>query len=337
MSKSNTTLTPAERHILDRLGGHRWTIKRFTPAAVKAAKADWKAAYTAVGFTTSALMTTDRTNPKMGKIGLPAMGVTLHSARNALLAWDAAGPQIRFDLAAAVGVPVSAVDNVLRLTVCPMSTYGCRCGCVTAQSANAVLVRSQRSRLARHVFMMFNPASAFTLMAHQLKAARDQHGRSGARWRVNISDDLRLENLAPGLFSVAPRPYSYTKWRPDQRPGRKDVRLVYSASERTSTEQIVKWCKAGHRVAVVMDVPRGAPLPARWAGLVVVDGDATDDLYAHRQGVIVGLRAKGTKQARTTMLDRGFTKPAEVRVQVRPKRPATSPIVPVAGQVAAAA
>ena len=321
---SNTTdLTPAESHILRQLGGRRWSTKRYTAAAVETAQEEWEAVYTAAGFATSALLTTDRTNPKLGKIGKPALGITIHSARNALIAWDAAGPQMREALSAAVQSTPEGVERVLRHNVCPQSTRGCRAGCTTAQSANALLTRSQMSRLSRHIFLMFRPASAFALMARQLDTARFQNGLRGARWRVNVSDDLRIERLAPGLFSVAPRPYSYTKWSPEQRPGRPGFRLVYSASETTSDEQVVGWCNAGHRVAVVMDVRKGDPLPETWLGIPVVDGDETDDLWSHPEGVVVGLRAKGTKENRDKMLGFGFTKPAVPEpVQVTIKRSA---------------
>jgi hypothetical protein len=305
---SNLNLSPAERHILEQMGGRPWQARQRTDAAVEAARAEWKAVHTAVGFATSALLTTERTNPKMGKIGLPALGLTIHSATNALIAWFKAGDEIRHDLAVAVGVAEADIDDVLRLTVCPRSTKGCVGGCVTSKSANAKLDRSQRSRLARHIFLMFRPAAAFTLMGDQLKAARDLHGRRGARWRVNVSDDLRMELLAPGLFSLAPRPYSYTKWSPEERPGRPGFRLVYSASERTSPQTIADWCQAGHRVAVVMDVKRGKAIPDSFLHLPVVDGDLTDDLWAHPAGAIVGLRAKGTKDARAAMLKSRFTK-----------------------------
>jgi hypothetical protein len=304
------TLSPAELHILERLGGRRWTVKRFTPEAVKAAKQEWKATHNAVGFATSRWMTTDETNPKLGKSGLPTLGITIHSARHALAAWKATDLLVRHDLATAVGSTVLGVERVLRHTVCPMSTKGCRGGCVTAESVNALNERSQRARLARHVFLMFRPASAFALTADHLDRACEKYGRRGARYRVNVSDDIRFELLAPGLFSVAPRPYAYTKWTPEQRPGRPGFRLVYSGSERTSDQEIVDMCSAGLRVAVVLDVPKSKPLPATWHGITVIDGDKTDDLWQHSEGVIVGLRSKGRLDMRASMLASGFAKPA---------------------------
>jgi hypothetical protein len=342
---NNTHLTPAERHILERLGGRRWSTKRYTAAAVEVAQADWKAVYTAVDFGSSNLLTTDETNPKLHKVGLPTFGLTIHSARMAMDAWAAATGDVRMALADAVGVSTGDVDRALGMTVCPRSTHGCRCGCVTAMSANARLEQTQKSRLGRHLFLMFRPASAFALMARQLDQARYTHGLRGARWRVNISDDLRMELLAPGLFSVAPRPYSYTKWSPAERPGRPGFRLVYSANEAVTDDQVIAWCGEGHRVAVVMDVAMSQPLPGRWNGITVVDGDETDDLWSHPAGVVVGLRAKGTLAERQKMLDYGFTRHAapscvaSTPVSVQLGRQATSAAPPcgaasVVGQVA---
>ncbi len=327
MSKSR--LTPIEAHILAQLGGRRWTRKRFNKAIVKAAQAEWKAVHTAVGFAKGAIMTTEKTSPKLGKSGVPSLGMTIHSAQNALIAWNAIDPGTQTGLAAAVGATTEEISRVLRYSVCPKSSRGCRCGCVTAESFHARMERSQVARLARHLFLLFRPASAFALMGSELRDAEFEHGPRGARWRVNVSDDLRIELLAPGLFEVAPRAYSYTKWAPEERPGRAGFRLVYSASEHTSDEQIKAWCEAGHRVAVVLDVPRSQSLPATRDGITVVDGDETDDLWAHPEGVIVGLRAKGTAEVKGKMLEYGFTKPAVASTPVQllgVGRPAPFPV-----------
>jgi hypothetical protein len=57
-------------------------------------------------------------------------------------------------------------------------------------------------------------------------------GKDKARWRVNISDDIRWEVVAPGLLDVAPLGYTYTKWLPEERPAIEALSIVYSANER---------------------------------------------------------------------------------------------------------
>ena len=65
-------------------------------------------------------------------------------------------------------------------------------------------------------------------------------------------------------------------------------------------------------MAVVIDVPK-KKLPSTWRGITVSDGDATDDLYTHPAGVIVGLAAKGvSKKVKEEMRCSGFSRPVAV-------------------------
>jgi hypothetical protein len=147
-----------------------------------------------------------------------------------------------------------------------------------------------------------------------------------------VSDDIRWETVAPGLLEIAPKAYAYTKWSPRMRPEVEGLRVVYSATENTKVQDIVSRCQAGHTVALVLDVAKREPLPATWAGIDVVDGDKTDDLWDHPHGVIVGLRLKApTLALKQKARDLGF---AHVPV---PPVPASSVslIVPDATKIAA--
>lgn len=319
-TSAKPALSPVEALILERLGGARWTKKRYTTATVAAGRRRWKAIHLAVGFENSRLFTTEETSPKMRKNGVPTLGVTIHSAKNALVAWNNVTPKQRRALAEAVGASEAAIEEALHHSVCPMSTRGCRGGCVTATSFNAQRPACEPARLARTLFLLFCPADAFAVMGSQLEEAKMKNGHRGARWRVNVSDDIRWERLAPGLFKLAPRRYAYTKWSPAQRPGYEGLRLVYSASERLADLDIVAYCQQGHTVAVVFDVVKGTALPETWHGIPVVDGDETDDLFEHPLGVIVGLRVKGTKEAQAAMVRSGFARPAFPVGPPKPKR-----------------
>lgn len=316
-------LTIQEQRILTGLGGRPWTASRYLASNLGDARKLWAELREAVGFRRhhSGWMTTDTTSPKMRKTGLPSAGVNLHAAKDAAQAWSLLGPVEQSAVAGVFGLSTNAIAAVLAPTVCAHSTPGCRQACVVAHSANAVLPRSQRSRLARSLLTLLTPEHAVTLTAHALDRLAQAHGPGGARWRVNVSDDLRWELLAPGLFH-GPQGYSYTKWPVAARPGRPNLRLVYSATERWTPAQVVEMCAAGHRVAVVLDVPKSSPLPDRWAGVQVVDGDTTDDLWAHPSGVIVGLRAKApTRELKQQMRASGFAwpVPASTPVTLRTK------------------
>lgn len=322
MTVRDIPLAPAEQFILERLGGRRWTTKRYTRATVKAAQDRWVRIRKAADFAgKEGWLTTEKTNPKLGKSGIPSVGVTIHSATVAIGFWKTLPAETQAAYAEALDVTVEEIERGLARTVCPRSTVACRTACVVAHSVNGENVLSMRARLARHLFLMFHPAEAFTMTAEHLAQLRRDHGVRGARWRVCINDDLRWELLAPGLFTIAPRPYSYTKWTPAERPGRPGFRLVYSASERTTDLDIIRWTAQGHRVAVVFDVKKGQPLPDTWWDIPVVDGDLTDDLWSHPDGCIVGLRAKGRTAAKELMRTRGFARPAvpvTIRTQQEP-------------------
>jgi hypothetical protein len=47
------------------------------------------------------------------------------------------------------------------------------------------------------------------------------------------------------------------------------------------------------------------PLPEEFLGFQVVDGDATDSRWKDPEGVIVGLRRKGSMRADSPMVRRG--------------------------------
>ena len=63
---------------------------------------------------------------------------------------------------------------------------------------------------------------------------------------------------------------------------------------------------------MVFDVGRHGPLPSSWRGVKVVDGNLTDDLWAHPYGVIVGLNPKGpTNAALERLAASGFARPVD--------------------------
>lgn len=214
-------------------------------------------------------------------------------------------------MAAALNCTEADLTAALNVSFCPKATQGCTGGCVTNHSYHASLSQTQKSRLLRDAFTMIRPDLAMALTADQLRRTVTKAGsKEKARWRVNISDDIRWEVVAPGLLDVAPLGYTYTKWLPEERPAVDGLSIVYSANERWTDTDIVEACKAGFRVAVVFDVAKGK-LPATWNETVVVNGDITDDLYEHPAGSIVGLVVKGrTADIKEEMARTGFARAA---------------------------
>ena len=286
---ATSILSRIEVMILERLGGNAWTDATVT---LQEAEARRHAALAAVGLTSSRWWTDETTSPKLGKAGLPTRGVTLHAAKDALRVWVSLPTRVQTELAAAFDVTPDDVLRDLGISVCPCSSVACITLCVVAHSANSQFDVTQISRLVRTMMVMFAPKDALTITAHGLERLRTKFGDDGARWRVNVSDDIRWELVAPGLLKIAPKAYAYTKWSPKTRPEVEGLRVVYSATEHTKVQDIVSRCQEGHTVALVLDLAKREPLPATWAGINVVDGDKTDDLWDHPHGVIVGLRLK---------------------------------------------
>lgn len=307
-NSSTVVLSGAEQTILTALGGRPWRAEQFTEAALADARRDWRHLRTAAGFAgPGRWLTTSRTNPKMAKSGFDTVGVTLHSAGEARKVWRSLDADVQKRIADALGSTVDDVAISVRATVCPYATPACIDACVTGKSAHSALGRTDVSRLTRTLFHLHRPAPAFCLTGDGLKRLHGDHG-ADCRWRVNVSDDIRWEHLAPGLFEFGVRGYSYTKWPAVKRPGFTGFNVVYSATERTTTETIVDLVAGGERVAVIFDVKASA-MPTVWNGIRVSDGNRTDDLYEHVGPCIVGLAAKGpTKAIKQRMRESGFSR-----------------------------
>lgn len=305
-------LSPVERQLLTKLNGSPWAIDQATTEVVAEAKAMWTALSRAAGYASASRWFTDHvTSPKLGKAGVPTVGFTLHAARSASDAWKATEAVFRHSVAAILGRSEADVAEALNVTFCPKATIGCILGCVTNHSYHASLAQTQQTRVLRDAFITTRPDLALALTADQLRrTVARAGGKDKARWRVNISDDIRWEVVAPGLLDVAPLGYTYTKWLPSERPAIDGLSIVYSANERWTDADIVEACSAGHRVAVVFDVPKGK-LPTTWNQIDVVDGDSTDDLYEHPAGTIVALAVKGrTADIKEEMARTGFARAA---------------------------
>jgi hypothetical protein len=303
-------LSPVEQGIVDHLG-RPWQEPDLTEASLEQAYRTWADLRRIAGFRNRAggWLTTGKTNPKMGKIGLPTLGVTLHAARRAAAVWSSLEPSDQSAVASALGVTIEDVSRTVNRTVCPRSSAGCRAVCVTAFSANSRFRSADLTRLNRTLLCLLRPDLAFALTGEALRDTATRH-RSECRWRVNISDDVRWELVAPGLFRFGVPAYTYTKWSPTERPSFSGFSVVYSATERHDDAQIGRWVDEGHRVAVVLDVPR-KKVPTTWRGMPVSDGDVTDDLFAHPAGSVVGLAAKGPDRSLVAqMRESGFARSA---------------------------
>jgi len=182
--------------------------------------------------------------------------------------------------------------------VCAASTRECRALCL-ATAGNGRYDSVTAARILRTQWLWADPVYAVSLAVAERDrwvAAHRDVPRVG--WRPNILSDIPWETVAPAMVAPTPRvrAYDYTKlW---DREGTDRYRLTYSRSERTDDAAVVAACQDGRNVAVVFSTSRARPLPERWLGVPVVDGDVTDWRVGDPHGVIVGLRAKGRARDR---------------------------------------
>jgi len=185
--------------------------------------------------------------------------------------------------------------------VCPFSTPTCRGGCVAFSGrglgpAAGGTVMSWRSLKVK--FLVEDRDAFCTLVRKELELAARRHGKMAVR--LNTFSDIPWEEVAPWMYDIPEvQVYDYTKW-PDRKSTSK-YHLTFSASDRTTDDQLVAKLTAGQNVAVVFDVLHRQngdwqhELPAEFLGFPVIDGDKQDTRYDDPPGVVVGLRIKGRK------------------------------------------
>jgi len=151
-----------------------------------------------------------------------------------------------------------------------------------------------RARIAKTKKLQRTPI-AFQKQLHKdvaslVKAA----ARKGFTPAVRLNGTSDQPKLALQLAAKFPAVqfYDYTKLPKPWLRVRPNYHLTFSRSECNTTE-CIEALQHGINVAVVFKVKKDAPLPQKWNGYNVVDGDETDLRFLDPQGVVVGLRAKG--------------------------------------------
>lgn len=133
---------------------------------------------------------------------------------------------------------------------------------------------------------------------HGLKAYARLNGTSDLDFiNLKIRDDKDIFELYSDIEF-----YDYTKDFKRTSPY-DNYYILYSRSENTENNVVTSLIEEGKNVAVVFD-----ELPDTWLGIEVIDGDLSDVRPVDKQGVVVGLKAKGMAKAskRTSEEDKGF-------------------------------
>ena len=273
-----TTARSLERHLVSSAPVGGFSVEPMTREASRAFDAvmgDYRAAQ---GFKRCAapLITTD--NDKLGKSARASYGLSLSPAATSG-AWN----------------------------TCPWSTPGCRSVCLST-SGNGRYSSVTRAREWRTRLLGDHPAATLSRLASEIRTRVRLDGP--INFRPNIVSDLRWELFCPGLADIeGVALYDYTKAPTHKRASLPNYRLVGSVSERDSDEDIRGKVDHYGSVAVALDLPKGAPLPAALFGRPVVDGDLSDDrTMGSELGVVVGLRFKRPANGATAADSHGFVR-----------------------------
>jgi len=205
--------------------------------------------------------------------------------------------------------------------VCRWSTPGCRAACLGNSGHLGIQGGSaSRAMLARYVMLCVWPDDFWLLVDHEISRHKRRVARCGKILvaRVNGTSDLMVPEEArvdgesildrhPDVrfqdYTKRPIKWSgWSKWYPN-------YYLVRSITERDGPNP-----EHDGNYVVPVDLPRGAPLPKRYMGRPVIDGDVHDLRCADRQGqyaVLVRVKERTDGERPDT---RGFIRPVPVGV-----------------------
>lgn len=179
--------------------------------------------------------------------------------------------------------------------VCPKASQGCIASCLNT-AGQGIFSNVQAARI-RKTKLFFEDRNTFiSLLERDILLASTwavKHGYTPC-FRLNGTSDLRWETT--GIIQKFPNLqfYDYTKLT-----NRKDLpdnyHLTYSRSEDSTDEVMLSYLSQGINVAVVFD-----KVPLTYLGFPVVNGDEDDLRFLDKQGVVIGLKAKGKARKDTS-------------------------------------
>lgn len=193
---------------------------------------------------------------------------------------------------------------------CPMATKGCINSCLNT-SGMGVFTSVQKGRLKRANLFVENREYFLSLLVFEIETAIKLSKKDGMIpvFRLNGTSDIQWENIKiknnKNIFELFPYItfYDYTKIANRFNkilPNNYHLTFSFSAEEDYYSGRIVQLTKdileSGNNVSVVFR----KELPKKFLGYNVIDGDEDDLRFANKNGVIIGLHAKGSGKKDTS-------------------------------------
>jgi hypothetical protein len=157
------------------------------------------------------------------------------------------------------------------------------------------------ARATRTALFHDDPDTFYSQAIRELQGVERKALRENMEFAIRPNALSDLPKLAQRIAREFPTAhvYDYTKLPKPWIRTTPNYTLAYSVSERSTNDDIQGAIAHGINCAVVLDVRKGAPLPATYtvAGvtLPLLDGDISDRIYTYPVGVFIGLRWKGSK------------------------------------------
>lgn len=181
------------------------------------------------------------------------------------------------------------------MNTCEFSSEQCREFCLFKSGRAEIFPHIIEARIRKTVWLASDRAGFIAQLRRDIVSLVRRAKRQKLTPAVRINGTSDLAWLAMMLASEFPNVqfYDYTKLPKAWQRTRPNYHLTFSLSENNHSDAMAALAH-GLNVAVVFDVKRGKPLPEKWEGFDVADGDTHDLRFLDsRVPHIIGLRAKG--------------------------------------------
>jgi len=175
-------------------------------------------------------------------------------------------------------------------TICPAASPGCMAACLKSAGrmhmSDAVTARQRRTQFFEQDLFGF-----LAQLYDEIERLEIVANRKDYRCVVRLNGTSDIDWIALGIFDAFPSVtfYDYTK-RPElaiKALGIENYSVTFSRSE-VNDRLVKRLMDRQVNVAVVFE-----EVPKYFRGLEVIDGDTYDFRFLDKQGVVVGLTAKG--------------------------------------------
>lgn len=186
--------------------------------------------------------------------------------------------------------------KVSGVNMCPNASEGCASSCLNT-AGRGKFTSIQHARLQRTLHYIDDRIGFLEVLHKEILFYSNEHEKLAIR--LNGTSDINWNPFIRKIYDINPNIvfYDYTK-NLNQALKSLDMPNYYVTFSRSEVneEECIKALENGINVAVVFK----NKFPETWNSYPVIDGDITDTRFLDKQGVVVGLSAKGkAKQDKT--------------------------------------